>query len=57
MNSSKDLRTNLRSILDKHVPEKTKRIMLRKKKLWYSEDLKEQMHSMKVREEMEMIQT
>ena len=33
---------SLRSILDKHAPEKTKRITLRKKKPWYSEELKEQ---------------
>ena len=33
---------SLGSILDKHTPEKTKRITSRKKKPWYSENLKEQ---------------
>ena len=49
---------SLRSILDKHAPEKTKRITLRKKKPWYSKEPEgTQMQGTKVREEMEMIQT
>ena len=47
---------SLRSILDKHAPEQTNRITLKRKKLFYSEYLKE-MQGTKVREEMEMIQT
>ena len=49
----------LGSILDKHALEKAKRITLRKeKKLWYSENLKEQRFKVwRLEKKMEMIWT